>query len=113
MESSFNSLKLGERTSSPSPSRPIDLKIMKSKSGTSIVQQMTDYVKNNGSSTYFEAEHGLNGKSSEDKHMNLTQHKTLMFDSFIGFLGENNVINSRKSSNSNSDSLEAPDDREM
>jgi hypothetical protein len=112
MESSFNSLKLGERTSSPSPSRPVDLKIMKSKSGTSIGHHMTDYVKNNGNATYYEAEHGLNGKCDEKLGINLTQHKTLMFDSFIGFLGDGNGSGSRKSSNSNSDSLEAAD-REM
>lgn len=92
-QSNFNSLKLQDSHLSP-VRRPDSAGIIKSKSGHAIGHHWTSEDK--CESSYYEK------PSCNGKEQKLSQPKTMLYDSTVGFLGSENGGGSRKSSNSDS-----------
>lgn len=93
-QSSFNSLKLQDSHSSP-VRRPDSAGIIKSKSGHAIGHH--HWANEEKCESSFFDKRNCNGKDQK-----LSQPKTMIYDSTVGFLGSENGGGSRKSSNSDS-----------
>ncbi|XP_021702895.1 centrosomal protein of 104 kDa isoform X1 [Aedes aegypti] len=93
-QSSFNSLKLQDSHLSP-VRRPDSAGIIKSKSGHAIGHHHWA-SEDKCESSYYEK------PSCNGKEQKLSQPKTMIYDSTVGFLGSENGAGSRKSSNSDS-----------
>lgn len=86
-------------------------RIMKSKSGHALGQMIDDDDSKDNGLYYYDSLEQCNGKDLDKfkpNPYNLSQQKTLLYDSTLGFIG-NNEENGSSRQSSNSDSFEASD----